>query len=44
MPTQLVVRVSSFVGYRPPAGFKIAKIEKLADGTYEVTLEPPRLG
>jgi hypothetical protein len=43
MPT-LVVRVSSIVGYKPPEGFKIAKIKELSDGTYEVTLEPPLVG
>ncbi len=27
-------------GYRPPAGYRIRCIRQLADGMYEVTLEP----
>ena len=30
----------SVVGYNPPVGFRIISIRKLADGSYEVTLEP----
>jgi hypothetical protein len=35
-----IVNVPTVIGYVPPKGFKIVKIRKLADGSYEVTLEP----
>jgi hypothetical protein len=40
MPPTHVVRVLSIVEYRPPTGFRIVSIRELADGSYEVTLEP----
>jgi hypothetical protein len=39
MTTHKVV-VPAIVGYVPPKGFRIVSIRKLADGSYEVTLEP----
>ncbi len=39
----VVIYTPNIVGYVPPKGFKIVKIEKLADGSYEVTLEPDPL-
>ena len=35
-----VVNVPSIQGYKPPKGYRIAKCVKLADGSYEVMLEP----
>jgi hypothetical protein len=36
----MIIYMTTTTGYVPPLGYKIAKIEKLADGTYRVTLEP----
>jgi hypothetical protein len=43
MPLTQVVRVPTMVGYVPPEGFRINSIQQLADGSYEVTLEPLEL-
>ncbi len=41
MPRQrVVIVVPSLVGYVPPKGHRVIKTVKLADGSYEVTLEP----
>lgn len=40
----MTVALSSLKGYVPPKGFRITKIQRLEDGTFEVTLEPPRRG
>lgn len=40
MLTQRTIVVPSIVGYVPPKGYRICKIRELADGSYEVTLEP----
>ena len=40
MACQRKVVLQSIDGYGPPKGFKIVKIRKLTDGSYEVTLEP----
>jgi hypothetical protein len=34
------VVVPTVVAYVPPKGFRIVSIRQLADGSYEVTLEP----
>jgi len=39
---RLTQRVPSLVGYCPPPGFRITSVQKLSDGSYEVTLEPWR--
>ena len=36
-----VVHLVTMQGYKPPAGYRIVSIRQFADGTYEVTLEPP---
>lgn len=43
MPSQVVV-VPSIVGYVPPKGHRIILVRRLADGSYEVTLEPHPFG
>lgn len=35
-----VIHLAIIDDYKPPAGFRIASILRLADGTYEVTIEP----
>jgi hypothetical protein len=34
------VHLTYINGYKPPAGYRIISIRQLADGSYEVTLEP----
>ena len=31
-------------GYVPPKGYRVVKTRQLEDGSYEITLEPPRKG
>ena len=35
-----VQRVPTMVGYVPPSGWRMVSHRQLADGSYEVTLEP----
>ena len=41
--SQRVVVVPTMNGYVPPKGFRVVSYRKLADGSYEVTLEPRAL-
>jgi hypothetical protein len=38
---RITLRVPTLVGYLVPSGFRIVKVHRLGDGSYEVTLEPP---
>ena len=40
----MVLHLATMVGYKPPAGLWMTSVRRLADGTYEVTLEPPPRG
>lgn len=40
MPRQRIIVVPSMVRYVPPRGWRVAFYVQLANGSYEVTLEP----
>jgi hypothetical protein len=34
------IHLLTIEGYKSPSGYRIVKIQKLSDGSYEVTIEP----